>query len=100
MSKRHRIVRAATPEGQMAGEALLEAIETQLREKNPIEVSQTLSRLMSMGHSREEAVRLIGAVLATEVFQIMQEGRSFDERRYVENLRALPTLPTEQSDEV
>jgi hypothetical protein len=60
MSKRRRIVQAATPEGQLAGEMLLEAIENQLRDNNPPEVSRTLSRLMNDGHSREDALRLIG----------------------------------------
>jgi hypothetical protein len=95
MTKRRRIVRAATPEGQLAGEALLEAIENQLRENNPPEVSETLSRLTSAGHSREDALRLIGAVLATEVYEIVRQHRPFDERRYVANLKALPTLPAE-----
>jgi hypothetical protein len=100
MTKRRRIFQAATPEGQLAGEALLEAIENQLRDNNPPEVSKTLKRLLGAGYSREDALRLIGAVLATEVYEIVHENRTFDERRYVTNLKALPNLPQAQSDEI
>jgi hypothetical protein len=82
----------------MAGEAMLEVLENQLRGNNPPEVSRTLSRLMSTGYSREDALRLIGAVLAREIYEIVHHNCSFDEDRYVENLRGLPKLPTEKPD--
>lgn len=100
MGKRKGIVHADTPGGQLAGEAIVEAIENQLRDNNPPETALTLARLMKGGESREDAMRLIGCVLAVEVLEILKNDRSFDERRYVENLRRLPELPFEESDEL
>lgn len=96
MSKRKRIVRATTPEGQLAGEALLEAIENQIRDKDPPETALTLKRLMKGGRSSEEAMRLIGCVMAVEIFEIVKNNRSFDRQRYVENLNRLPQLPADR----
>lgn len=95
MSKRKRIVRATTPEGQLAGEAVLEAIENQIRDKDPPETALTLKRLMKGGRSREEAMRLIGCVMAVEIFEIVKNNRPFDRQRYVENLNRLPQLPAD-----
>jgi hypothetical protein len=100
MSKRKRIVHAGTPDGQLAGEAIVEAIENQIRKNEPTETALTLARLITAGESRENALRLIGCAMAVEIFEIMQNGGAFDERRYVENLRRLPELPTEESDEI
>jgi hypothetical protein len=93
MSKRRRIVQADTPEGQLAGEAVLEAIENQIRDNDPPETALTLARLMRGGESRENAMRLIGCAMAVEIFEILKNNRPFDERRYAENLRRLPELP-------
>lgn len=100
MGKRKGIVHADTPDGQLAGEAIVEAIENQLRDNNPPETALTLARLMKGGEPREGAMRLIGCVMAVEVFEILKNNRSFDERRYVENLRRLPELPFGESDEI
>src|SRR5512139_113244 len=100
MSKRRRSVQADTPEGQLAGEALLEAIENQIRDSDPAETALTLARLMRGGESRENAMRLIGCAMAVEIFEIVKNNRPFDERRYAENLRRLPELPFEESGEI
>ena len=95
MNKRKRIVKAETAKGQLAGEAIVEAIENQLRDNDPPETKRTLERLMSMGESRENAIRYIGSVLSVEIFEALQNQSPYDERRYVENLKALPKLPFE-----
>lgn len=45
-------------------------------------------------------MRLIGCVLAVEIFEITKYSCPFDESRYVDNLRRLPELPPEDSDEI
>jgi hypothetical protein len=100
MSRRKRIVHADTPGGQLAGEALVEAIENQIRDNNPPETALTLARLMKRGESREGAMRLIGCAMAVEIFEILKNKRPYDEERYVKNLRRLPELPLEESDEI
>jgi hypothetical protein len=51
MRKKKHIVRADTPEGQMAGEAILEVVENQIRDNNPPEAAMTLARLLKSGES-------------------------------------------------
>ena len=94
MSKRSRIVNADTPDGEMAGEAIVEVVENQIREHNPSEVAVTFRRLMNEGQSREESVRLIACALIVEVFGMLKHHEPFNEQRYIENLRRLPEPPT------
>lgn len=72
---------------------IFETIENQLRENSPPEVSQALERLLVQGQSREAALKLIGCVLAEEIFSIMKHNKPFDNERYVSNLNRLPILP-------
>lgn len=100
MSKRKRSVHADTPGGQLAGEAIVEAIENQIRDNEPPETALTLARLMKGGESREKAMRLIGCAMTVEFFDILKNNRPFDEQRYIQNLLRLPELPSEQSNEI
>ncbi len=84
----------------MAGEAFdrlrdaaLEAVENQLREDEPPETGQTLERLMGEGYSREDAIVLIGRVLAVEINEVVKTGLSYSQERYLEALKDLPNLP-------
>lgn len=74
---------------------ILGIVENQLRDNNPPETRETLERLMASGIEREEALRLIGCVLASEVFGILKHQRDFDLKSYVGHLHALPELPWE-----
>lgn len=98
MKNRERVVRADTPEGQLAGEVILEVVHNQLRDNNPPETALTLARLMKNGESEVDALRLIGCVVANEVFAVLNSNAPFDEARYVANLRRLPELPFDESD--
>ncbi|MGH8179120.1 MAG: hypothetical protein ACREV5_22900 [Steroidobacter sp.] len=100
MSTRKRIVHADTPEGKLAREAILEAVENQLRENDPPETALTLARLIKSGESKENAMRLIACAVTVELFEALKGNGSFDETRYVENLRRLPELPFTESDEI
>lgn len=82
-------------EAEFARKAILEAVETQIRDGEPPETAETLQRLMDEGESREEAIRLISCVLADEMFQIMKHEREFDRAGYVEALARLPRMPWE-----
>ena len=62
MKKRKRnIVQADTPDGQLAGEALVQVVENQIQDNDPPETRITLDRLMSLGESRENAMRYIAS---------------------------------------
>jgi len=45
---------------------------------------------MREGHSRDEAMRLIGCVVTCEIFDMMKQGRAYDHDRFVRALNALP----------
>jgi len=94
--RKHSIVQADSPEGQRAGEGLIEAIENQIRDNDPPETRITLDRLMSLGESRNNAMRYIGAVMAQEIFEIFQNKEPFNEDRYIVNLKNLPELPFDE----
>lgn len=89
------IVNADTPEGQVAGEAVVEVIENQLKNNEPAEVQRTLDRLMKMGETRENTIRYIACAFSIEIYEAIKNGSPYDEKRYVRNLKKLPTLPDE-----
>jgi hypothetical protein len=87
------IVNADDEGGQLAGEAIVEAVENQLAQNEPPETKATLERLMALGESRENAIRYIASALSVEIFEALKNDSPYDEKRYVSNLKALPTLP-------
>ena len=97
MKRRKRnIVQADTPGGQLAGEGIIEIVENQIRDNDPPETSITLDRLMSLGESRNNAMRYIGAVLAQEIYEVFTNNKPFNEERYIANLKNLPELPYDE----
>ena len=72
---------------------ILEAVDNQLREDDPPETRQTLERLMAEGHSREEAITLIGQALSVEIYEVMKSGLPYNQERYLMALGSLPNLP-------
>lgn len=74
-------------------EAVLEAVEKQITDGEPPETARTLERLVDEGYPRDEAVLMIGHVLAAEMFGIMKEERGFDHAGYARALGKLPQLP-------
>ena len=100
MTKRESIVQAETESGQFAGEAIVEAVESQLRDNNPPEAKQALKRLMALGESRENAIRYIASALAVEIYEAMKNLTPNNESRYLSNLNALPKLPFDDEDQI
>jgi hypothetical protein len=77
------------------GAAFIEVVENQIRENNPPITKLTFNRLTMEGYSMDEAKRLIAAVLAQEIFTMMQKSEVFNEKRYTAVLQRLPELPEE-----
>jgi hypothetical protein len=73
--------------------AVLDVVENQIRQLNPPATKETFDRLVRLGHDQEEARRLIGCVVASEIFDILKNMEPYDETRYVAALRKLPELP-------
>lgn len=81
------------PDQAMRRRLMLEVVENQLRDNDPPATRETLERLLNEGIPREEAMNLLGCVVASEIFGVLKEQRPFDEERYVALLRRLPQLP-------
>ena len=88
------------PNCSLAREALYEIIENQIRDLAPQETKQTYDRLCSDGYSPEETMNLISCVLTSELTDMLNEQRTFDEGRYAAALRTLPKLPWDDNDRI
>ena len=73
--------------------AVLEVVDNQIRQLNPPATKETFDRLIREGLDDSEARRLIGWVVASEIFDILKNMEPYDEDRYVNALRKLPELP-------
>ena len=95
-SPQTRVVGPAAGESDASREALrttiLEIVDNQIRNHDPPEALATYERLIGQGHSDEEARRLIGCVIASEMVGIVNESREYDHHRYLAALEALPRL--------
>ncbi|MCP3958761.1 MAG: hypothetical protein GY719_12985 [bacterium] len=80
-------------DGSLAGEAIREVVDRQIRGNDPPETRETFERLVGEGHTEEEARELIALVVAAEIFAIMKTEREFDRSGFVAALRRLPALP-------
>jgi len=69
--------------------SISEVVENQIRDNNPSGTKKTLIRLISNGYTYEEAIDLIGGVLLTEMHNMLNVGKPFDEKRYTEALKGL-----------
>ena len=83
----------ATEHHKQLQKAILEVIKKQLDNNEPKETRETLNRLISEGYNEAKALDLIGHVVAFEVIGVLSDGRTYDESRYINALKALPTLP-------
>lgn len=72
--------------------AILEIVDTQLRERTPPETRQTFDRLMAEGYTPEGARQLLAHVVVREIFSVMARGEHYDQRRFVAALQQLPSL--------
>lgn len=63
-------------------EAILEAVENQLREGDPPEAQQTYERLLAAGYAPVRVKEMIGSALVGEIWTILHEQKYFDRERY------------------
>lgn len=73
--------------------AILEVVDTQLRENTPPETRSTFERLVEAGYTPEGARQLITHVVVREIFAVMSRGETYNATRFVAALHRLPTLP-------
>ncbi len=75
--------------------AIIEVVDNQLAANKPPETRQTLDRLLSEGHSEEEAKRLIGCVVVAEIFNVLKKEEVYKPERFIQALNNLPTIPVD-----
>ena len=68
---------------------ILEVVDNQLRDGDPPITTETLSRLISEGFTKEKAKEMIAAVLLEEIYNTLKKNEPYDEDRYSRNLRKL-----------
>ncbi|MBC8342628.1 MAG: hypothetical protein H8E61_01430 [Bacteroidetes bacterium] len=78
----------------LAREVILEAIEYQIQHGDPPETKLAFDRLILDGFSSEDAMLMIGRVLAAEMFNILKKKEPYNPERYVQALNNLPEIPT------
>jgi len=78
---------------------VLEVVENQLRDGAPPEARATMARLLAEGHSREEALKLIGCAFSVEIWEVMANKQPYNEARYLAALRNLPQIPGDGGEE-
>jgi hypothetical protein len=83
-------------ESNIARQAIFEIIENQLKDNNPPITKETYMRLTSKGYSKQDAMKLIGCALSSELSDIMKSNEPFNEERYSRNLKNLPELPWDE----
>ncbi|GAM56353.1 hypothetical protein JCM19231_1010 [Vibrio ishigakensis] len=71
---------------------IIEIVENQIESGEPKKVTETLMRLMMTGNSREDSIALIGCALGIELFDVVNNGAEFNQKRYAEHLDRLPDL--------
>lgn len=85
---------AANP--QLAA-AILEIVDTQLRDRTPPETLATFDRLIGLGYTPEGARQLLAHVVVREIFTVMARGESYDAARFAAALNRLPALPDDDA---
>jgi hypothetical protein len=73
--------------------AILDVVNNQMRARTPPATKETFDRLVADGFAQDEARRVIGCVVASEIFDVLKHAQPYDEERYVKALGRLPELP-------
>ncbi|MFH1666101.1 MAG: hypothetical protein ABIA17_00805 [Elusimicrobiota bacterium] len=72
--------------------AILEVVDNQLQANDPPETRKAFDRLLSEGYSEEEAKKLIGLVVTSEIFDVLKKQEPFNPERFAKALNELPKL--------
>jgi hypothetical protein len=64
-------------------EAILAVVDQQMRATTPPETRRTFEHLVALGYAPHDARRLIGNIVAQEIFAVMPRGEIYNEQRYI-----------------
>lgn len=65
---------------------ILEVVDKQLKDNDPPATGKAYDRLITAGYSISETKEKIGAVVIEEIYDVMKENHSYDERKYAQAL--------------
>ena len=68
-------------------------VDNQLRDNDPPAAKEACQKLLDAGYSMREAKEKIGAVVLTEIYDVMKENQSYDEKRYTNALAEMVQQP-------
>ncbi len=80
-------------------DAVFEVLENQMRHGTPPETKLTYDRLLLAGHSHDEVMPMLAAVLLCEMDDMVRDQKTFNEARFVAALNKLPELPADHDDD-
>ena len=78
---------------ELLREQIFEIIKNQLRDNDPPETKITYDRLIKDRFDDFQTGQLIGQCLAVELFDVIKNGKPYNNARYIKNLLALPKEP-------
>ena len=79
-------------ENPQAKEAIMVAVREQMSSPESAYVKAAFKRLKDEGHAKDEVMKMLGAVLTFEIWEMSVKERSFDEPAYIERLKGLPNM--------
>lgn len=68
---------------------ILEVTDNQIKANDPPCTREVYERLQEAGYSKSEAKDKIAAIIQTEIYDILQEGKHFDEEKYKRSLEEM-----------
>jgi hypothetical protein len=66
-------------------EQIFEIINNQLRDNDPPETKTTFDRLQKQGYDDFQTRQMIGQCLAVELFDVLKQGKPYNNERYIKN---------------
>ena len=73
-------------------DAFLDSVLRQIDNGDPPEARATYDRLIDAGHSNNETLQLMAAVLKIETNKMLSQSQPFDNARYTALLKKLPRI--------
>ena len=78
---------------------ILEIVDNQLKANDPPGTKDTYEKLVNAGYSKSEAKDKIGAVVLTEIYDVLKMGQDFDEEKYRNGLEEMLRQSIDYEDE-
>lgn len=73
-------------------DAMLDTVLNQIDRGEPAEARVTYDRLIESGASNSQALQLMAAVMRVEMGRMLTESVPFDNARYAETLKKIPSI--------